>query len=240
MFNDRNGTRFHCVNVCGFSALSVLIGCVTLLVRYGFIAPGNPARLAVVAAGIFWIPYWISAAVRCADAMNALDTTVFVSERLPPIVYGFFVLGLLLGVVYLPGTFSFIVVIIGCVNALSFFACGALVKSDMDGERAGTAMVDAMSALGGVFGVVVARFTFKKSFAINKVAVRVPTILLAIAFLLIMPHALRLVLHQPGFEDLAPPDARTAGEQKLLAPLDGFTGPARPVGLPFPANDGAR
>lgn len=236
MFNENSCTKIHCVNVCTFSAIGVLFGLVALPAHYGLISP-DAAKVVFGITAIFWMPYWISAALRCADALNELKTTLFVSERLPPLIYAFFAAGGFLSVRYLPGTMAFVVLVIGCANALSFFACGSLVRSDMKREHTGTAAIDAMNALGGIFGILVARFTFKNAFVMRKVAVRVPTVLLAIAFLLAMPFVMGFVLRQPEFSDLAPYNLRTPEEQRLLAPLDKFTGPLRPVGPPMRASD---
>lgn len=205
--------------------------------------PHSPvAQLKILTISALVGSFWGYQGWRCADAMNALKTTSFVLipfirsalTRFPLLlIYGSY------AVLFAYPRCGFnwvgaIVTLVWCSSVLSFVANGSAALDLHEGREPFMVTAKFAHGLGGVFGTILAHFTFRGHPVLDRVPKSAPTLILAIVLWFSAPTIFALAVRNTLFtptpdvnRDLTP-----LSEMEVLGPLDGFTGKARPIGEP--------
>lgn len=186
--------------------------------------------------------FWGRQGWRCADAMNALKTTSFVA--MPFVRGGLTRFPLLLvwgSCLVLPAYFCSeftwmrsIVTLIWCTSVLSFVAIGSAVLDLHEGREPFMVTAKFAHGLGGVFGTILAHFTFRGHAVLDRVPKSAPTVILAIIFWFSAPVFFALAVRNSVFSQspASSGEMRPLTEAELLSPLGKFTSKGRPIGEP--------
>jgi len=194
----------------------------------GMIREKHEAVAVLVVLELTWIPIWMGIGWRCGRALVALDTTRFAFGRFPPALFMILALGIAITAGAGAGIFQAMTLFICAMSLLSFCAVGSAALAIHEGTVPFMASIHIAHSLGGIFGTIVARFTFRKSPVIKRLPGHVPHLILLLAFLFAIPHVMERAFQSTLFA--WPNGANQQHEQSVTVPLDGFTGAARPVG----------
>jgi hypothetical protein len=199
----------------------------------------------VAALAALSMAFWGFEGSRCARALTELKTTVFyqplgrpyVFTRFPPIlVYGSWAL-IFFFIVHEFDWLSALAAFFYSTSVLSFTAIAAGALDLHEGREPFMFVARFAHGMGGVFGTIVAHFTFRGHPVLDRTSKTLPTLLLALIVVIGAPFMLRFALNNTLITksseieadrirlhdaEIVAPDGITT-----LAPLDGLTGQRR-------------